>query len=51
MVTVTRTLSYAQANSLVATLKRFLTSRGDIYRRYPFEHPDYSGHSVFDPED
>lgn len=30
MVTVTRTLSYAQANTLVATLKKFLTPRGDI---------------------
>jgi len=30
MVTVTRTLSYAQANILTNTLKRFLTPRGDI---------------------
>jgi type IV pilus secretin PilQ/predicted competence protein len=30
MVTVTRTLSYAQANTLTNTLKRFLTPRGDI---------------------
>jgi type IV pilus secretin PilQ/predicted competence protein len=30
MVTVTRTLSYAQANTMMTTLKRFLTPRGDI---------------------
>jgi type IV pilus assembly protein PilQ len=30
-VTVTRVLSYAQANSMVPTLKKFLTSRGDVY--------------------
>jgi type IV pilus assembly protein PilQ len=31
MVTVTRVLSYAQANSMVTTLKRFLTPRGDVF--------------------
>jgi len=31
MVTVTRVLSYAQATTMVATLKRFLTPRGDIF--------------------
>jgi len=31
MVTVTRTLSYAQASTMVGTLKRFLTPRGDIF--------------------
>jgi type IV pilus assembly protein PilQ len=31
MVTVTRTLSYAQATTMVGTLKRFLTPRGDIF--------------------
>jgi len=30
-VTVTRTLSYAQATTLVVALKRFLTSRGDVF--------------------
>jgi len=30
-VTVTRVLSYAQANTMVATLKKFLTARGDVY--------------------
>lgn len=30
-VTVTRVLSYAQANTMVTTLKKFLTSRGDVY--------------------
>jgi type IV pilus assembly protein PilQ len=30
-VTVTRVLSYAQANAMVATLKRFMTSRGDVF--------------------
>ena len=30
MVTVTRVLNYAQANTMVATLKKFLTTRGDI---------------------
>ncbi|MGD0908653.1 MAG: type IV pilus secretin PilQ, partial [Candidatus Acidiferrales bacterium] len=30
-VTVTRVLSYAQANTMVATLKKFLTPRGDVY--------------------
>ena len=30
-VTVTRVLSYAQANTMVVTLKKFLTSRGDVY--------------------
>jgi type IV pilus assembly protein PilQ len=30
-VTVTRVLSYAQAPSLVVTLKKFVTSRGDVY--------------------
>ncbi len=31
MVTVTRVLSYAQANAMVPTLKRFLTPRGDVF--------------------
>jgi type IV pilus assembly protein PilQ len=31
MVTVTRVLNYAQANTMVATLKKFLTSRGDVF--------------------
>jgi type IV pilus assembly protein PilQ len=30
MVTVTRVLSYAQAPTMVATLKRFMSSRGDV---------------------
>jgi type IV pilus assembly protein PilQ len=30
-VTVTRVLSYAQAASMVITLKRFLTARGDVF--------------------
>jgi type IV pilus assembly protein PilQ len=30
-VTVTRVLSYAQANTMVTTLKKFLTARGDVY--------------------
>jgi len=30
-VTVTRVLSYAQANTMVTTLKKFLTTRGDVY--------------------
>jgi type IV pilus assembly protein PilQ len=30
-VTVTRVLNYAQAATMVATLKKFLTSRGDVY--------------------
>jgi type IV pilus assembly protein PilQ len=30
-VTVTRVLSYAQANTMVVTLKKFLTTRGDVY--------------------
>jgi type IV pilus assembly protein PilQ len=30
-VTVTRTLSYAQAATMVTTLKRFLTTRGDVF--------------------
>jgi type IV pilus assembly protein PilQ len=30
-VTVTRVLSYAQAGSMVATIKKFLTTRGDVY--------------------
>jgi type IV pilus assembly protein PilQ len=30
-VTVTRVLSYANANTLVITLKKFLTARGDLY--------------------
>ena len=30
-VTVTRTLSYAQAQAMVATVKRFLTARGDVF--------------------
>jgi len=30
-VTVTRVLSYAQANSMVATLKKILTARGDVF--------------------
>ena len=30
-VTVTRVLSYAQANTMVATLKKFLTARGDVF--------------------
>jgi type IV pilus secretin PilQ/predicted competence protein len=31
MVTVTRVLSYAQAQTMVGTLKRFLTPRGDVF--------------------
>ena len=31
MVTVTRVLSYAQAPTLVTTLKKFVTQRGDVY--------------------
>jgi type IV pilus assembly protein PilQ len=31
MVTVTRVLNYAQANTMVGTLKKFLTSRGDVF--------------------
>ena len=31
MVTVTRVLSYAQAATMVNTLKKFLTPRGDVY--------------------
>jgi type IV pilus secretin PilQ/predicted competence protein len=31
MVTVTRVLSYAQAPSMVITLKKFLTPRGDVF--------------------
>ena len=31
MVTVTRVLSYAQANSMVATVKKILTPRGDVF--------------------
>ncbi|HET6144880.1 MAG TPA: type IV pilus secretin PilQ [Candidatus Acidoferrales bacterium] len=31
MVTVTRVLNYAQANTMVTTLKKFLTSRGDVF--------------------
>lgn len=30
-VTVTRVLSYAQANTMVPTIKKFLTARGDVY--------------------
>jgi type IV pilus assembly protein PilQ len=30
-VTVTRVLSYAQANTMVPTIKKFLTTRGDVY--------------------
>jgi type IV pilus assembly protein PilQ len=30
-VTVTRVLSYAQANTMVVTLKKFLTPRGDLF--------------------
>ncbi len=30
-VTVTRVLSYAQANNMVVTLKKFLTPRGDVF--------------------
>jgi type IV pilus assembly protein PilQ len=30
-VTVTRVLSYAQANTMVVTLKKFLTARGDVF--------------------
>jgi len=30
-VTVTRVLSYAQANTMVPTMKKFLTARGDVY--------------------
>jgi len=30
-VTATRVLSYAKADSMVVTLKRFLTARGDVY--------------------
>ena len=30
-VTVTRVLSYAQANTMVPTIKKFLTIRGDVY--------------------
>jgi type IV pilus secretin PilQ/predicted competence protein len=31
MVTVTRVLNYAQANTMVVTLKKFLTARGDVF--------------------
>jgi type IV pilus assembly protein PilQ len=31
MVTVTRVLSYAQANTMVVTLKKILTPRGDVF--------------------
>jgi type IV pilus assembly protein PilQ len=31
MVTVTRVLNYAQATTMVATLKKFLTPRGDVF--------------------
>jgi len=31
MVTVTRVLSYAQAPTLVTTMKKFVTARGDVY--------------------
>ena len=31
MVTVTRVLSYAQANTMVNTLKKILTARGDVF--------------------
>ena len=31
MVTVTRVLSYAQAPTMVTTLKKFLTARGDVF--------------------
>jgi type IV pilus assembly protein PilQ len=31
MVTVTRVLNYAQANTMVATIKKFLTARGDVF--------------------
>ena len=31
MVTVTRVLSYAQATTMVATVKKFLTARGDVF--------------------
>ncbi len=31
MVTVTRVLNYAQATTMVATLKKFLTTRGDVF--------------------
>jgi type IV pilus assembly protein PilQ len=31
MVTVTRVLNYAQANTMVVTLKKFLTTRGDVF--------------------
>jgi type IV pilus assembly protein PilQ len=31
MVTVTRVLNYAQANTMVTTLKKFLTPRGDVF--------------------
>ncbi|HEX3377572.1 MAG TPA: type IV pilus secretin PilQ [Candidatus Acidoferrales bacterium] len=31
MVTVTRVLNYAQANTMVGTLKKFLTTRGDVF--------------------
>jgi type IV pilus assembly protein PilQ len=31
MVTVTRVLSYAQATTMVATIKKFLTARGDVF--------------------
>jgi type IV pilus assembly protein PilQ len=31
MVTVTRVLSYSQAGTMVTTLKRFLTTRGDLF--------------------
>jgi type IV pilus assembly protein PilQ len=31
MVTVTRVLNYAQANTMVTTLKKFLTTRGDVF--------------------
>jgi type IV pilus assembly protein PilQ len=30
-VTVTRVLSYAQANTMVVTVKKFLTARGDVF--------------------
>src|SRR4029077_3961206 len=30
-VTVTRVLSYAQANTMVPTMKKFLTARGDVF--------------------
>ncbi len=31
MVTVTRVLSYAQADKMTTTIKKFLTTRGDVY--------------------